>query len=61
MKSLGIHPDFWAVLGDKNPLVECDYCELSYFMKVWILKGLCDYIIVSNIICDYILFYSFLI
>ncbi|XP_050440947.1 uncharacterized protein LOC126845937 isoform X2 [Adelges cooleyi] len=42
-KSLGIHADFWAVIGDKNPLVDYDYCELSYLMKVWLVKGLCDY------------------
>ncbi|XP_050521246.1 uncharacterized protein LOC126894346 isoform X2 [Daktulosphaira vitifoliae] len=45
LKSLGIHPDFWAVIGDRNPLVHFDYCELSYLMKVWLIKGLCDYVI----------------
>lgn len=47
MQSLGIHPDFWAVVGEKNPLLEFDYYELSYFMKVWLVKGLCDFVIVS--------------
>lgn len=50
MQCLGIHPDFWAAVGDKNPLDEYDYCELSYFMKVWLVKGLCDYTAVSLII-----------
>jgi len=49
MNSLGIHPDFWAIVNEKNPLVERDYCELSYFMKVWLVKGLCDYVTVSLI------------
>jgi len=47
MTSLGIHPDYWAVVGDKNPLLEYDYCKLPYFIKVWLVKGLCDYVIVS--------------
>ncbi|XP_025200122.1 uncharacterized protein LOC112598032 [Melanaphis sacchari] len=47
MNSLGIHPDFWTVMNEKNPLVEKDYSELSYFMKVWLLKGLCDYVSVK--------------
>lgn len=47
MNSHGIHPDFWIIVGNKNPLVDSDYCELSYFVKVWIVKGLCDYVTVS--------------
>ncbi|CAH1726664.1 unnamed protein product [Aphis gossypii] len=47
MNSLGIHPDFWAIVNEKNPLVERDYCELSYFMKVWLVKGLCDYVTIK--------------
>lgn len=47
MNLLGIHPDFWAVVNEKNPLIEKDYCELSYFVKVWLLKALCDYVTVS--------------
>lgn len=48
MNSLGIHPDFWLVVNEKNPLIEKDYSELSYFIKVWLVKGLCDYVTVSN-------------
>lgn len=54
MNLLGIHPDFWAVVGDENPLIENDYCELSYFVKVWLVKGLCDYVTVSSSIIKYI-------
>lgn len=50
LELLGIHPDFWAVIGDTNPLDEYDYCELPYFIKVWLVKGLCDYITVSVLI-----------
>ncbi|KAE9533474.1 hypothetical protein AGLY_009112 [Aphis glycines] len=47
MNSLGIHPDFWAIVNEKNPLVEKDYSELSYFVKVWLVKGLCDYVTIK--------------
>jgi len=49
MNLLGIHPDFWTVVNEKNPLIEKDYNELSYFIKVWLVKGLCDYVTVSLI------------
>jgi len=52
MNLLGIHPDFWAVVNEKNPLIENDYCELSYFVKVWLLKALCDYVTVSCLTCS---------
>ncbi|XP_029342053.1 uncharacterized protein KIAA2026-like [Acyrthosiphon pisum] len=44
---LGIHPDFWTVVNEKNPLIEKNYSELSYFIKVWLVKGLCDYITIK--------------
>ncbi|XP_060853914.1 uncharacterized protein KIAA2026-like [Rhopalosiphum padi] len=47
MNLLGIHPDFWAIVNEKNPLIEKDYFELSYFMKVWLVKGLCDYVTIK--------------
>ncbi|XP_022179574.1 uncharacterized protein KIAA2026-like isoform X2 [Myzus persicae] len=47
MNSLGIHPDFWLVVNEKNPLIEKDYSELSYFIKVWLVKGLCDYVTIK--------------
>ncbi|XP_022163146.1 uncharacterized protein LOC111028718 [Myzus persicae] len=47
MNSLGIHPDFWAVVSEKNPLIEKDYSELSYFVKVWLVKALCDYVTIK--------------
>jgi len=34
MYSLGIHPDFWVIVNEKNPLVERDSWEVPYFMKV---------------------------
>jgi len=49
MNSIGIHPDFWSVVNYKNPLIENDYSELSYFTKVWLVKGLCDHVTVSLI------------
>lgn len=49
MNSIGIHPDFWSVVNYKNPLIENDYSELSYFIKVWLVKGLCDHVTVSLI------------
>ncbi|VVC30034.1 Bromodomain [Cinara cedri] len=57
LNSLGIHPDFWSILGDENPLVKFDYSELKYFIKVWVIKGLCDYVInkyktINNIIIN---------
>lgn len=47
MTSLGIIPHYWTVVGDKNPLLEHDYCELPYGIKVWLVKGLCDYNLVN--------------
>ncbi|CAI6351637.1 unnamed protein product [Macrosiphum euphorbiae] len=47
MDLLGIHPDFWTVVNEKNPLIEKDYSELSYFIKVWLVKGLCDYVTIK--------------
>ncbi|XP_015368190.1 PREDICTED: uncharacterized protein KIAA2026-like [Diuraphis noxia] len=47
MNLLGIHPDFWAVVSEKNPLIEKDYCELSYFVRVWLVKALCDYVTIK--------------
>ncbi|XP_060861557.1 MATH and LRR domain-containing protein PFE0570w-like [Metopolophium dirhodum] len=47
MDLLGIHPDFWTVVNEKNPLIEKEYSELSYFIKVWLVKGLCDYVTIK--------------
>lgn len=60
MNLLGIHPDFWAVLGDKNPLIECDFCELSYLKKVWLIKGLCDHVTVSLMIYKHTHTYTYI-
>lgn len=47
MKSLGIHPEFWTVVDKKNPLIENDYYQLPYKVKVWLVKVLCDRVTVS--------------
>ncbi|XP_050431528.1 uncharacterized protein LOC126842476 [Adelges cooleyi] len=44
-KEFGIHRDFWTVVGDKNPLIDKEYFELPYLVKVWLLKGLCDHVL----------------
>jgi len=58
MDLLGIHPDFWTVVNEKNPLIEKDFSELSYFIKVWLVKGLCDYVTVSLITYIHVLIIS---
>ncbi|XP_013420345.1 uncharacterized protein KIAA2026 [Lingula anatina] len=44
---IGIEEMFFKVVGTKNPLEKKKFHELSFYQKVWITKGLCDYC-VSN-------------
>ena len=36
-------------LGIKNPLEKKKYHELTFYQKVWLMKGLCDWCLVSYI------------
>ncbi|KFV57884.1 Uncharacterized protein KIAA2026, partial [Gavia stellata] len=41
---LGLCPQFFKVLGEVNPLEEKPFHELPFYQKVWLLKGLCDFV-----------------
>nr|XP_056722665.1 uncharacterized protein KIAA2026-like isoform X1 [Euleptes europaea] len=43
-EKLGLCPQFFQVLGEVNPLEEKAFHELSFSQKVWLLKGLCDFV-----------------
>ncbi|XP_015262958.1 PREDICTED: uncharacterized protein KIAA2026 homolog [Gekko japonicus] len=43
-EKLGLCPQFFQVLGEVNPLEEKAFHELSFCQKVWLLKGLCDFV-----------------
>ncbi|XP_075267637.1 putative bromodomain-containing protein 10 isoform X2 [Opisthocomus hoazin] len=43
-EKLGLCPQFFKVLGEVNPLEEKPFHELSFYQKVWLLKGLCDFV-----------------
>ncbi|XP_054274386.1 uncharacterized protein LOC128994124 isoform X2 [Macrosteles quadrilineatus] len=43
--SLGIEPQFWLVMGDENPLNNHEFHELNFLQRVWLLKGLCDFLL----------------
>ncbi|XP_068032912.1 uncharacterized bromodomain-containing protein 10 isoform X2 [Anomalospiza imberbis] len=43
-EKLGLCPQFFKVLGEVNPLEEKPFHELPFYQKVWLLKGLCDFI-----------------
>uniref|UniRef100_A0A1B6GTD1 Bromo domain-containing protein n=1 Tax=Cuerna arida TaxID=1464854 RepID=A0A1B6GTD1_9HEMI len=43
--SLGIEPQFWLVMGDENPLKDYQFHELTFLQRVWLLKGLCDFLL----------------
>ncbi|XP_077201058.1 putative bromodomain-containing protein 10 isoform X2 [Paroedura picta] len=43
-EKLGLCPQFFQVLGEVNPLEEKAFHELSFYKKVWLLKGLCDFV-----------------
>ncbi|XP_064355778.1 uncharacterized bromodomain-containing protein 10-like isoform X2 [Dromaius novaehollandiae] len=43
-EKLGLCPQFFEVLGEVNPLEEKPFHELPFHQKVWLLKGLCDFV-----------------
>ncbi|KFP95549.1 Uncharacterized protein KIAA2026, partial [Haliaeetus albicilla] len=43
-EKLGLCPQFFRVLGEVNPLEEKLFHELPFYQKVWLLKGLCDFV-----------------
>ncbi|XP_054843246.1 uncharacterized protein KIAA2026 homolog [Eublepharis macularius] len=43
-EKLGLCPQFFKVLGEVNPLDEKPFHELPFCQKVWLLKGLCDFV-----------------
>ncbi|KAJ6669534.1 hypothetical protein lerEdw1_000082 [Lerista edwardsae] len=43
-EKLGLCPQFFEVLGEVNPLEEKPFHELLFCQKVWLLKGLCDFV-----------------
>ncbi|XP_051499256.1 uncharacterized protein KIAA2026 homolog isoform X3 [Apus apus] len=43
-EKLGLCPQFFKVLGEVNPLEEKRFHELPFYQKVWLLKGLCDFV-----------------
>ncbi|KFP83289.1 Uncharacterized protein KIAA2026, partial [Apaloderma vittatum] len=43
-EKLGLCPQFFKVLGEVNPLEEKPFHELPFNQKVWLLKGLCDFV-----------------
>ncbi|KAH0628315.1 hypothetical protein JD844_009272 [Phrynosoma platyrhinos] len=43
-EKLGLCPQFFKVLGETNPLEERPFHELPFCQKVWLLKGLCDFV-----------------
>ncbi|XP_076217598.1 putative bromodomain-containing protein 10 [Aptenodytes patagonicus] len=43
-EKLGLCPQFFEVLGEVNPLEEKPFHELPFYQKVWLLKGLCDFV-----------------
>ncbi|XP_046678473.1 uncharacterized protein LOC124366158 isoform X2 [Homalodisca vitripennis] len=43
--SLGIEPQFWLVMGEENPLKDYQFHELTFLQRVWLLKGLCDFLL----------------
>ncbi|XP_042306212.1 uncharacterized protein KIAA2026 homolog isoform X2 [Sceloporus undulatus] len=43
-EKLGLCPQFFKVLGETNPLEEKPFHDLPFCQKVWLLKGLCDFV-----------------
>lgn len=48
-EKLGLCCQFFRVLGDVSPLEEKPFHELSFYQKVWLLKGLCDVVYETQI------------
>ncbi|KAM9329570.1 putative bromodomain-containing protein 10 [Gastrophryne carolinensis] len=43
-EKLGLCSQFFKVLGEVNPLEQKTFHELTFQQKVWLLKGLCDFV-----------------
>ncbi|XP_074935710.1 putative bromodomain-containing protein 10 isoform X2 [Phalacrocorax aristotelis] len=43
-EKLGLCPQFFKVLGEVSPLEDKPFHELPFHQKVWLLKGLCDFV-----------------
>ncbi|KAK2513892.1 Kiaa2026 [Columba guinea] len=43
-EKLGLCPQFFKVLGEVSPLEKKPFHELPFYQKVWLLKGLCDFV-----------------
>ncbi|XP_030049648.1 putative bromodomain-containing protein 10 [Microcaecilia unicolor] len=43
-EKLGLSPEFFRVLGETSPLEEKPFHKLPFYQKVWLLKGLCDFV-----------------
>ncbi|XP_056377907.1 uncharacterized protein KIAA2026 homolog isoform X2 [Hyla sarda] len=43
-EKLGLCSQFFKVLGEVNPLEQKTFHELTFYQKVWLLKGLCDFV-----------------
>ncbi|XP_063311180.1 uncharacterized protein KIAA2026 homolog [Pelobates fuscus] len=43
-EKIGLCSQFFKVLGEVNPLEQKVFHELPFYQKVWLLKGLCDFV-----------------
>ncbi|XP_060695050.1 uncharacterized protein KIAA2026-like isoform X2 [Hemiscyllium ocellatum] len=43
-EKLGLCPQFFCVLGETSPLEAKAFHQLTFYKRVWLLKGLCDYV-----------------
>ncbi|XP_040273080.1 uncharacterized protein KIAA2026 homolog [Bufo bufo] len=43
-EKLGLCSQFFKVVGEVNPLEQKTFHELTFSQKVWLLKGLCDFV-----------------
>ncbi|XP_041042292.1 uncharacterized protein KIAA2026-like isoform X1 [Carcharodon carcharias] len=43
-EKLGLSPQFFCVLGETSPLEVKAFHQLTFYKRVWLLKGLCDYV-----------------
>nr|XP_033781679.1 uncharacterized protein KIAA2026 homolog [Geotrypetes seraphini] len=43
-EKLGLCPEFFRVLGETSPLEEKSFHKLPFYQRVWLLKGLCDFV-----------------
>ncbi|XP_067886811.1 uncharacterized bromodomain-containing protein 10 isoform X2 [Heterodontus francisci] len=43
-EKLGLSPQFFRVLGETSPLEVKAFHQLTFYKRVWLLKGLCDYV-----------------